>query len=83
VSSLITHITDVMVISDGCQRAALKKTPDGFLPFGPFCAPLFTYFRQIDNFDNGIEDLKSLLFSNKLCENCDDDKTLVVINIEK
>ena len=83
VSSLITNITDVMVISDGCQRAALKKAPEGLLPFEPFCAPLFTYFRQNDNYDNGIEALKSLLSSNKLCENCDDDKTLVLINIAK
>lgn len=82
VSQPFTGITDVIVISDGCQRAALKKNSEGFLPFEPFCLPLISYFRQVDNYDIGIEALKELLSSNKLCENSDDDKTLVLINIE-
>jgi len=82
-SPLFADVRDVIVISDGCQRAALKKTPQGIHPFEAFCLPLMEYFRKVDCHEKGIEDIMRILSSSKLCENCDDDKTLVVINIEQ
>lgn len=82
-SPLLAHLTDVMVTSDGCQRASLKKINGDFIPFDNFCEPVFSYFRALESDKNGMEDLRGFLTSRKLSENSDDDKTMVVINIEK
>jgi hypothetical protein len=79
ISPVINEVRDAMAFTDGCQRAVLKKTKDGCEPFEPFCRPVLDYFRASDDDDGAIAQLKHLLSSRKLCENSDDDKTLVVI----
>jgi hypothetical protein len=78
ISPVFKNIRDVMALTDGCQRAALKKTRDSYEPFGPFCTPLFEYFSS-SAVAQGNDQLIRLLSSKKLCDNSDDDKTLVMI----
>lgn len=72
------NILGVMAFTDGCQRAALKKTSEGLIPFDRFCEPLFSYAQEVANVKEGEEDIKKLLLSEKICENSEDDKTLVI-----
>jgi hypothetical protein len=78
ISPIFSNIKDVMALTDGCQRAALKKTRDGYEPFEPFCIPLFEYFASSSD-AQGNDQLMRLLSSKKLSDNSDDDKTMVVI----
>jgi len=82
ISPVINEVRDAMAFTDGCQRAALRKTKDGCEPFEPFCRPVLDYFRASDNDGNAIAQLENFLSSKKLRENSDDDKTLVVITRE-
>ena len=78
VTQVVSCISGIMAFTDGLQRAALKKTPDGFLPFDAFCAPLFSYVKEVKNVKEARNDMKNLLSSKKVCDNSEDDKTLVV-----
>lgn len=78
ISPQTTDVLGVMVFTDGCQRAALRKTQDGLLPFDGFCGTLFSYMKEVKNLKEAEEDIKGLLLSKKVCENSDDDKTLVI-----
>ncbi len=80
-SSVFSGVLGVMVFTDGLQRAALKKTESGFIPFKRFCDPLFGYVKEVSNEAKAIEDFKNLLLSKKLCANSEDDKTLVICTI--
>ena len=71
-------VRGVAVFSDGCQRAAFKKSEDGLTAFGGFFGPIFSFARELDSTEAGIRELEELLNSEKICHNSDDDKTLVI-----
>jgi hypothetical protein len=81
-TAVITNVRDVIAFTDGCQRAALKKSPEGYQPFGPFCLPILDYLRGAAEESDKTGELERFLSSEKLCNNSDDDKTLIVINLE-
>jgi hypothetical protein len=66
------------VFTDGCQRAALRKSLEGMEPFRRFFDPIFSYASELENPNDGQEEIRSLLSSRKICENSEDDKTLVL-----
>ncbi len=78
ISPQATDVLGVMAFTDGCQRAAFRKTQDGLLPFDGFCGTLFSYMKEVKDLKEAEEDIKSLLLSKKVCENSEDDKTLVI-----
>jgi len=71
-------INSIAVFTDGCQRAAFRKAGDVLKPFGRFFNPIFGYARGLTDVDEGAREIVELLKSGKVCENSDDDKTLVV-----
>lgn len=76
-----TCILALMVFTDGLQRAALKKSPEATIPFDKFCNPLFSFVEglsELEDLKEAKKDIKSLLLSKKVCDNSDDDKTLVI-----
>jgi hypothetical protein len=77
-SSVITGIRCVAVFTDGCQRAAFRKSADRVVPFEGFLCPIFAYASELQDQLVAEQEIRSLLMSNKLCENSEDDKTLVV-----
>lgn len=81
-STALANVRDVIAFTDGCQRAALKKSSEGYQPFGPFCLPILDYLRGAAEESDTTGELERFLSSEKLCNNSDDDKTLVVINLE-
>lgn len=83
VSSVVPYVRGVMAFTDGCQRAALRKSQDGLTPFDGFCEPLFSYANDVRDVTEAEEDIKGLLLSKKVCENSDDDKTLVIATLKK
>jgi hypothetical protein len=78
ISSIYSGITGIIAFTDGLQRAALKKSSDGFIPFDRFCEPLFQYVSEITDVKEAETDIKTLLSSKKICDNSEDDKTLVI-----
>lgn len=70
-------IEGIMVFTDGLQRAALKKMPDGWTPSEGFCNPLFSYAEEAENLKAAENDLKDFLLSDKF-KYFEDDKTLVI-----
>lgn len=79
---IVSNIPDIemlAVFTDGCQRASLLKTKDGFEPFEQFFDPLFEYALNVDELDQGNSDVEELLSSKKLSDNSEDDKTLVIL----
>lgn len=77
-SSVITGVRCVAVFTDGCQRAAFRKSPDRVEPFEGFFCPIFAYANERQDLSEAEREIQSLLMSKKLCENSEDDKTLVV-----
>jgi Protein phosphatase 2C len=78
VASTVGGVSCLAVFTDGCQRAGLRKISDGFEPFGGFFAPIFSYARELSSPQEGDDELRALLSSNKICDNSEDDKTLVI-----
>ena len=72
------NVECVAVFTDGCQRAAFRKSAESLEPFSGFFGPLFSYAREESNQPEATAELERLLSSKKLCENSEDDKTLVV-----
>lgn len=68
----------IAVFTDGCQRAAFRKTEAGLVPFDGFFRPIFSFAREITDAAAGLDEIQELLASNKMCHNSDDDKTLVI-----
>ncbi len=68
----------IAVFTDGCQRAALMKTADGYEPFEKFFNPVFSFATEIDNIYDGEQELREFLSSKKISEYSEDDKTLVL-----
>ncbi len=71
-------VTAVAAFTDGCQRAALAKSENGLAPFAKFFDPIFSFAREVESVHEAEEEIAALLSSKKLCENSEDDKTLVV-----
>jgi hypothetical protein len=78
VSASRSGVSGIIAFTDGLQRAALKKTEESLIPFGRFCEPLFQYLSEIDDLKEAAADIKALLSSKKICDNSEDDKTLVM-----
>lgn len=70
------------VFTDGCQRAALRRSLEKMEPFPGFFGPIFSLARELGDPNEGEEEIRSLLSSKKICENSEDDKTLVVTVLE-
>lgn len=68
----------VAVFTDGCQRAALLKTAEGYEPFEKFFNPVFSFSSAIENLETAEQELGEFLSSEKISEYSDDDKTLVL-----
>lgn len=78
IAPMFSDSTGIMVFTDGLQRAALRNTLNGPIPFDRFCDPLFAYAREVIDTKKAEKDIKYLLSSKKICENSEDDKTLVI-----
>lgn len=72
------HIDCVSVFTDGCQRASLKKTIDGYEPFEGFFNPVFSFALGISDVTEAMAELEEFLLSAKISEHSEDDKTLVL-----
>jgi len=83
VSPEFPNIAGVMVFTDGLQRAILKKTSGTLIPFEGFCKPLFSYAQEMIDMKEAENDIKALLSSKKVCNNSEDDKTLVIAIVKK
>jgi hypothetical protein len=77
-SSVINDVRCVAVFTDGCQRAAFRKSANGIEPFQRFFGPIFEYANELPDPTEAGQEIHALLTSTKLCENSEDDKTLVV-----
>lgn len=82
ISSKFSNVQSLAVFTDGCQRAALIKSPTGFKPFEGFFNPIFNYSSKIDDLIQAKFDIEELLSSQKLKDNSEDDKTLVILTIK-
>ena len=71
-------VQGIAVFTDGCQRAAFKKSETGLIPFEGFFRPVFSFTRDVADAETAREEIKALLASEKICSNSDDDKTLVI-----
>jgi hypothetical protein len=76
-------ISRLAVFTDGCQRAAFRKTAGSIEPFEGFFRPIFEYLEECPDNAEAEQELQALLASKKLCENSEDDKTLVVAVINQ
>lgn len=74
----VLGVTAFAVFSDGCQRAALSRSGDIFLPHSGFFEPLFEWARSAEDFVSSSEELRRVLTGVKLSEHSEDDKTLAL-----
>lgn len=72
----------IAVMTDGCQPAAFKKQDGVSVPFEGFFEPIFQYSKSITNPEEGTEEIRKLLSSQKINQYIYDDKTLVVLVFE-
>ena len=80
------NIPDVRVFAaftDGCQRAFLVRKNGNYRPYEPFFRPIFTYAKDVADEEEASEEIVRFLESDKMNENSDDDKTLVIAVPEK
>lgn len=78
VSMLEGGVTGVAAFTDGCQRAALRRSAQGLAAHERFFAPIFGFADELQDLEEGDREVRALLSSAKVCDNSDDDKTLVV-----
>lgn len=74
----VSGVQCVAVFTDGCHRAALRRLMDRLAPFEGFFAPIFSYARELPCHEEAEREVRALLSSKKMCQNSEDDKTLVV-----
>ncbi len=76
----LEKVEAVAVFTDGCQRAAFAKRGGELTAHEKFFNPLFNFAQKLDASEaaKGRTELEALLGSPKICENSDDDKTLVI-----
>lgn len=79
----ITGVEIFALFTDGCQRAFLQKKDDRYIPFEPFFRPFFSYAKRLSDNDKAAEEITDFLASEKMTENSDDDKTLIIAVIDK
>lgn len=75
----VESVEFLAVFTDGCQRAALRKSSEGIEPFCRFFDPIFAYAGELQDLGEGEEEIRALLSSKKVCANSEDDKTLVIV----
>lgn len=78
IHTCLSDVQGVAIFSDGCQRAALAHKPQGWVASAGFLGALFTYAGEIESEAEGTHDIRQLLESEKVCNNCDDDKSLLI-----
>lgn len=90
VTAMPGYIPGVLLTTDGCQRAALRrKKPEevsdheGCEVFGPFVSPILDYVHRTTDAVQGQAELATLLCSEKLAGHSDDDKTLVALRADR
>ncbi len=66
------------VLTDGCQRAGFRRGDGAVMPYDRFFVPVFSYAKELKTLREGEEEITDLLLSDKVCNNSDDDKTLVI-----
>jgi uncharacterized protein YegL len=81
ISPVYSDISGVMAFSDGLQRAALRKTDSGRIPYKGFCDPLFSFAEALKGLEDGERELKEFLASKKISEHSEDDKTLILVTL--
>ncbi len=69
-------LTGLAMFSDGLQRLALKL-PEG-TPHAPFFTPLFRFAHQMEDAQQGTQQLTAFLRSPRITERADDDLTLLL-----
>ena len=79
----ISGVECVAVFTDGCQRAALLRSQNGLQPYDRFFEPLFSYAQELEVLEEGEQDIRDFLASQKMSEHSEDDKTLVIAVLEK
>ncbi|MBE9591933.1 MAG: protein phosphatase 2C domain-containing protein [Proteobacteria bacterium] len=79
----ISGVECVAVFTDGCQRAALLRTQNGLQPYDRFFEPLFSYAQELEVLEEGEQDIRDFLASQKMSEHSEDDKTLVIAALKK
>lgn len=77
----ITGVRNVAVFTDGCQRAAFLKSEGSLKPYDRFFDPIFSFAQETQDLKEAQEEIKALLASKKICENSEDDKTLVIATL--
>jgi uncharacterized protein YegL len=75
---IISNVLSVMAFTDGLQRAALKKSQDGYSPFDKFCNPLLAYASEVTDVKEAEKEISDMLSSKKIADNSEDDKTLIM-----
>jgi hypothetical protein len=80
-SGALAHVRSLAVFTDGCQRAALRKLPNGFAPHEPFFRPIFEYALGSAATPEATDEIRALLSSRKIGNNSEDDKTLVLVTL--
>ena len=78
-----SQVRCVAVFTDGCQRAALRKSAAGYEPHEAFFRPIFDFLMQNPTDVDGNNAIRELLESQKLQENSEDDKSLVVAELAR
>lgn len=73
-----TQVTFVAAFTDGCQRAALVKEKGTLIPFSGFFSPIYTFAQGLDSCDEGEQELRLMLESEKMRQQSSDDKTFVI-----
>lgn len=70
----VTGAAAVALFTDGCQRAALARRPDGWAAHPGWWRPLFAHARRADD----ASALEAFLEGPRLNAHSDDDKTLLI-----
>ncbi|WP_048152763.1 PP2C family serine/threonine-protein phosphatase [Methanolacinia paynteri] len=79
----IPYVSVFAAFTDGCQRAFLVRKNGEYLPYEPFFRPIFTYAKDVADEEEASKEIVRFLESDKMNENSDDDKTLVIAVAEK
>jgi len=83
ITPVYSGISGMMAFSDGLQRAALRKSEDGRIPYKAFCGPLFLFTEETSNLQDGEKEMKEFLSSKKMSDHSEDDKTLILVTLTK
>jgi len=79
----IANVEVFAAFTDGCQRAFLEKKNGEYTPYEPFFRPIFSYAKSVTNEKEASGEIVGFLGSEKMEENSDDDKTLVIAVLQR